>query len=213
MVGDKIIQTAGLLVKHVLGVFLLAWQRMARAALIAFVVGFLLVEIVGAVFLGFFPASTLTHVVALIFALAAAYAVSLTVFIDELVIGAIDLIKLLEGDAYADARAMAAAAERHAGERGSGLMRWLGHRPAAPPEVAEQRRQTRADIDATEVFVSTAPRQRVNARPVEASQLPRITWAMEQLDHQEQDQPVKPRVTRVLDQRWNRCWTNRWSRC
>jgi hypothetical protein len=180
---------------------------MSRAALITFGVAFVLVEVVGSVLLGHFPAPELTHAVALIFALAAAYAVALTVFIDELFIGSIDLIRVLEGDTVAGAHALALATERRVGEAGSGVMRWLGVQPPTveagtsvspadtadtaesaeageaqyetSPDDADQEKQTQADIDATDQFLSTAPRTRVNARPVQATELPRIEWAVE----------------------------------
>ena len=195
--GDQILETAKLVLKHALGVLLLCWRRMIRAALITFVVGFVLIEVGGAVSLGRFPAPLLTHVVAITFALVAAYAVGLTVLIDEMVMGALDIIKVLEGDARSGERVLAVAAEREAGVVGSGLMGWLGHSRSTAPEdveVAEQLRQTQADIEATDVFQVTAPRPRVDARPVQADQLPRLAWAMEQLEHQPEWATVTPAV-------------------
>jgi hypothetical protein len=230
-VGIQIIRMAGRFVTHGLGILLLCWRRMSRAALISFGVAFVLVEAVGSALLGHFPAPVLTHVVALIFALAVAYAVALTVFVDELFIGAIDVIRALQGDAGAGARALTIATERRAGEAGSGVMRWLGIMPSRSPaamEVAspapeglvfaeydnmlysaeEQWKQTQADVEATDEFLSTSPRPRVNARPVQADQLPRIAWAMEKLEqseegeapstHPEITQTIAPRVTRPI---------------
>src|SRR5215472_8806820 len=203
---------------------------MSRAALITFGVAFVLVEVVGSSLLGHFPAPALTHAVALIFALVAAYAVALTVFIDELFIGSIDLIRVLEGDTAAGARALALATERRVGEAGSGVMRWLGVQPRAsvesvihwhPAEGSEaadaadaqyeiassaedQWKQTQADIDATDTFLSTAPRPRVNARPVQATQLPRIEWAVEKQEPKSSTVPpaesrlTAARVTRPI---------------
>ena len=194
MLGFEIIEKAGLVVKHMLGVVLLCWRRMARAGLISGGVGFVLVETVGALAQKHFPTPVLTTVVAFFFAIALAYSVMLTVLIDELIIGSIELIRVLEGDLLGGARALAIATERRAGDAGSGIMRWLGH-PVAPsptpapspilaPAYAEPT-ETQADIEATDEFTSTLPRPRVNARPVSAGQLPRISWAMEQLEQQE----------------------------
>jgi hypothetical protein len=231
VLGYEIIEKSGLVMQRALGVVLLCWRRMARAGLVSGVVGFILVEIAGALLQHKFPGPDLITVVALIFALVVAYAVALTVFIDELFIGAIDMIKVLQGDTAAGARALAIATERRAGEAGSGVMRWLGVRPSrssAAIEVAssapeglvfaeydnmpysaeEQWQQTQADVEATDEFLSTAPRPRVNARPVQADQLPRITWAMERLEqddegeasstHPDITQTIAPRVTRPI---------------
>jgi hypothetical protein len=226
-VGNQIIRMAGHFLTHGLGILLLCWRRMSRAALITFGGGFVLVEIVGTAFTGHFPAPVLTHVVALIFALVAAYAVALTVFIDELFVGSIDLIRVLQGDMSAGARALAIATERRAGEAGGGIMRWLGVRPQAQQADAQadavalpewpagaqdeavlgpedQWKQTQADIDATDEFLTTAPRPRVNARPVQASQLPRIEWALENLEPETRSSPppevqlTAARVTRPI---------------
>src|SRR5262249_6046755 len=83
-------------------------------------------------------------------------------------------------------RAAAIIAEREAGEVGTGLMRLFGARPrpalaahtspqafvAPEPEVSAVAdtpelglTQTEADIEATDHFLTTAPRSRVNARP------------------------------------------------
>jgi hypothetical protein len=196
----------GHFVTHALGILLLSWRRMSLAALIAFGVAFVLVEAVGSALFGHFPAPTLVHVVAMVFALVTAYAVALTVFIDELFIGAIDMLSALGGEAGAGAKAIAIASERRSGEAGSGIMRWLGVRPSRsiesevinqpeglvfaendePYSAEDQWKQTQADIEATDEFVSTAPRPRVNARPVQATQLPRIEWALERLEQERQ---------------------------
>ena len=188
----EILQKAGLILKHMLGVVLLAWRRMARAGLIAWGASFILVELVGAVMAQQITSVglALTSVVALIFASVLAYGVMLTVLIEELLLGAIASVRVLEGDVESGARALAVASERRAGEAGGGIMRWLGHptgsrgakvAPSSGTEVSE----TQADIDATDEFSSTMPRPRVIARPVSADQLPRIGWAMEQMDQME----------------------------
>jgi hypothetical protein len=183
----EILQKAGLVLKHMLGVALIAWRRMVRAGLISWGIGFILVEIVGALTAHPFSGSGLaiTSVVAVIFACVVAYSVMLTVLIDEIIIGAITTVKVVEGDVRAGARALAVATERKAGEAGSGIMRWLGHPSADRGEQVasySQARETQDAIDATDEFSSTMPRPRVHARPVSADQLPRITWAMEQVE-------------------------------
>ncbi|GEM_PF-2107532 len=237
MLGYDIIHRIGAIVRHVLGVLLLCWRRMIRTALITWCIAFLLVEIAGAITARQFPAPILTHVVALIFALATAYGAMVTVLLDELVIGAVDTIKFIEGDVEAGARAATMIAEHEVGLLP--LLGWLGlapkrstlaqmaprrqkapAQPAQPAQAAqpiqpaqpaqatpatsdtlaetpthtasEQLAQTQADVAATDAFSETAPRPRVNARPVRADQLPRITWAMEQLAQQEpqQEQPA-----------------------
>jgi len=127
----------------------------------------------------------------LIFASMVAYSVMLTVLIEELFLGTIDTVRVLEGDIEGGARALAVASERKAGEAGSGIMRWLGHAPnnrgaKVGAVTYTPISETQADIEATDEFTSTMPRPRVNARPVSADQLPRIGWALEQLE------PVEP---------------------
>ena len=132
MFGYEIVETlqkAGLILKHMLGVVLLAWRRMARAGVISWGVGFILVELVGSLIARQFtgPGLVFTSVVALIFASIVAYSVMLTVLIEELFLGAITTVRVLEGDVEGGARALAIASERKAGDAGSGIMRWLGH--------------------------------------------------------------------------------------
>lgn len=201
MVLYGVIELAGKLLKHTLGVLLLGWQRMLRFGLSVGVLSFVMVEVIGSALTRHFPPNILTTVVALIVSFALGYAAALTALADELCIGAAETIRLLEGDAKAGLRAAAVAAEREAGEARSGILRWLGHSPANAPEskpvrpaasatppapsVAGQPEVSEADetleaIAATEDFQNTAPRARVNARPVRADQLPRIPWAYEQ---------------------------------
>jgi len=189
VLGFEIIEKAGLVVKHMLGVVLLCWRRMVRAGLVSWGVGFILIEVVGAIAQKHFWAPVLTTVVALIFAFVLAYSVMVTVLIDELIIGSINMIRVIEGDLQGGVKALAIATERRAGDAGSGIMRWLGHPAAASSTsvpVPVEQTETQADIDATDEFTSTLPRPRVNARPVAADQLPRIGWAMEQLERQDQ---------------------------
>jgi hypothetical protein len=189
-VGFKLIDTAGTVLKHAIGVLLLVWRRMLQAALIAGAAGFLLAEILAAVLAGQFPPPIPAHVAALAFAAALAYCAAVTVLIVELFEGVFETLRLLEGDATAITRSAAVAAEREVGD----LRGMFGLRPprrAAPPANAaaaatsarapgETSDETLEEIAATDEFTSTAPRPRVNARPVRADQLPRISWAYEQ---------------------------------
>ena len=194
-----VIELVGKLLKHTLGVLLLCWQRMLRFGLSVGVLSFVMVEVLGSALARQFPPDILTTVVALIVSFALGYAAALTALADELFLGAVDTIRILEGDTKAGLRAATAAAEREAGEAERGIMRWLGHSPSSASTPARSatstltsapvapRRSTSPEaaetleaIAATEVFQSTAPRPRVNARPVRADQLPRIPWAYEQ---------------------------------
>lgn len=194
-----VIELVGKLLKHTLGVLLLCWQRMLRFGLSVGVLSFVMVEVLGSALARQFPPSILTTVVALIVSFALGYAAALTALADELFLGAVDTVRILEGDAKAGLRAATAAAEREAGEAERGIMRWLGHSRSATPTpprtatstptsalvaprhaVSPEAAETLEAIAATEVFQSTAPRPRVNARPVRADQLPRIPWAYEQ---------------------------------
>jgi hypothetical protein len=207
VLGYEIIEKSGLVAKHALGVVLLCWRRMVRAGLVSGVVGFILVEIIGSLLQQEFSVLDLTTVVALVFALVLAYATALTVFIDELFIGVIDMIRALQGEAGAGARALAIATERRLGVRPSQstdtVIATLPTDIANPPvglvfaeidasfSAEEQSKQTQADVEATDEFLSTAPRPRVNARPVQADQLPRIAWAVERLE-QDDEAPSSP---------------------
>jgi hypothetical protein len=224
VLAHEVIRHAGNIMKHVVGVLLLAWRRVLRAFAIAGLGGVVLGEVAGVLLTHHFPPFLLTHVAAVALGAAMGYGAALTVFVDELLKGALDAVKIVEGEVAAGARAAFVLAEREAGEAKGGLLRLLGHRPPAetgaptaqtrleealgamrrptrPPArtlgqfprqggslpgmaQAEAQRpasldETRADVAATDAFNSTAPRPRVNARPVRADQLPRIGWAME----------------------------------
>jgi hypothetical protein len=205
VVGFKLIELAGKLVQHVVGILLLCWRRVFRAALIAAAIGIVLTELVASLLTQNFPPGIPAHVAAIVFGAALAYGVGLTVLVDELLKGAMETVRLLEGDARAGARAAAIAAERDVGEFRRGLLGLLGSRSgrqaaaatavtvgvagaagafgAAVPTrrgVHESSAETEDDIAATDEFSNTAPRPRINARPVRADQLPRISWAYEQ---------------------------------
>jgi hypothetical protein len=198
LVGLLLITRGGSLLKHALGVLLLAWRRILLAGAAAAITGALIGETAAVVLTGRIPPPLLAHVVVLLFAAALAYCTAFTVLLDEIIHGILNTIRMLEGDVTAGARAAAIIAEREAGEAGSGLMRLFGKKAPKPsaaaaaetagafvaPEVAEARAlelaQTQADVEATEQFITTGPRPRVDARPVRADQLPRIGWTAEQ---------------------------------
>ncbi len=193
LVGLLLVTRGGSLLKHTLGVLLLAWRRILLASAAAAVAGVLIGEIGAVIITGLVPPPLMAHLVVLIFAAVLAYSTALTVFLEEILHGLVNTIRMIEGDAAAGARAAAVIAEREAGEAGSGLMRLFGRRsPPQPPAETTARafvaptvdsmrsieiQQSEADFDATEAFVTTSPRPRVDARPVRADQLPRIGWA------------------------------------
>ncbi len=198
-----VIELVGKLLQHVLGVLLLCWQRMLRFGLSVGILSFLMAEVVGSALTRQFPPTILTTVVALIVSFALGYAAALTALADELFLSALDTVRMLEGDARAGLRAATVVAEREAGEARQGLLGWLGHPPAksspvgaagtvaagialaarharSTPSLSPEQAETLEAIAATDSFQSTAPRPRVNARPVRADQLPRIPWAYDQ---------------------------------
>lgn len=205
----QLLEYAGKFLKHAVGILLLCWRRMLRAAAIVGVLSLVLVEIVASSLTHHFLPDALAQVAIFAFAFAIAYSAALTVFVDELIVGTLDTLRLLEGDTAAAARAAAIIAEREVGEAGRGITRWLGRQRAAgatpavtsattvsgvthdmpttssaSAEAAADDGETQAATEATNEFSITTPRPRVNARPVRADQLPRIAWAYEQQDMQ-----------------------------
>ncbi|MGH2485677.1 MAG: hypothetical protein ACRDHE_06670 [Ktedonobacterales bacterium] len=191
--GYEVILRAGKLARHALGVLLLCWRRMIRVMLVTGGVGALVGLIFGAieahrVFPGMFGV-----IAAAFFGAVVGYSAAATVLIDELLKGMLDIVSVIEGDAEAGVRSLAAGAEH---ERGA-ILRFFDPKPRArtgPIEPApfvpgivataafaprDPAHETRQDIADTEDFSSTAPRPRVNARPVRADLLPRIEWQYE----------------------------------
>ncbi|HET9111511.1 MAG TPA: hypothetical protein VFN78_11850 [Ktedonobacterales bacterium] len=134
---ENIVSFIGAFLKHVIGVLLLCWRRMLRAGLVAFALGVILVLLIAVISTGQAYPGALALAVALIFGGVLAYGVALTVFIEELLLGVVDLIHLLEGDVKAVAHLTETVAEREVGEVTKGLGRLiglpLGKRPAPPP--------------------------------------------------------------------------------
>ncbi len=130
---ENIVAFIGAFLKHLIGVLLLCWRRMLRAGLIAFAIGVVLVMLVAVIATGQAYPGALALVVALIFGGALAYGIALTVFIEEFLLGVVDLIKLLEGDVKGVAHLTATVAEREVGDVGHGLRRLIGLPVAASP--------------------------------------------------------------------------------
>jgi hypothetical protein len=258
-VSFTVVYFAGRVLRHIGGVLLLCWRRMALSAVIVGGVGLLLAEIAGSSITRHVPAPIPAQIVAALFAVGLAYGAALTALLAEIIVGALDTIRLLEGEAGAGARVAAVIDERAEREL-SGFVGWIdagaialvtrltGRRssprrgissqstanqgpfpaPSQPTKPSEPRKtlhasprvaalrpplelqrpapdanthaqaangeldtlnlETLAEIAATEEFINTAPRPKVNARPVRADQLPRIEWAYEQVESQQKNE-------------------------
>lgn len=153
----KIIRMAGMLLKHAVGVMMLCWRRMLRAGALAGALGIVLTEIAAIlVTRSPFPGWP-AQLVAAAVGFSLAYAVALTVFVEEFVRGVIDMIRQLEGDAAGAARAAEHLAERELGEVHLGLQHMLGI--AAPLAWAgAQMKSARANVQKRQ-----AERQRIEA--------------------------------------------------
>ncbi|HEX8996024.1 MAG TPA: hypothetical protein VF812_08330 [Ktedonobacterales bacterium] len=139
---QSIVSFIGAFFRHIIGVLLLCWRRMLRAGLIAFAFGVTLALLVAVIATGQAFPGALALAVAVIFGGVLAYCVALTVLIEEFLLGVVDLIRLLEGDAKAVAHLTATVAEREVGDVGQGLRRLIGlpissarPRDAAPPTL------------------------------------------------------------------------------
>ncbi len=126
MILENLVTFIGALLKHVIGVLLLCWRRMLRAGLIAFAIGVVVTVLIAVIGTGQALPSVPSLIVALLLGLGLAYGVALTVLVEELVLGAIDLIRMVEGDISAGAHIAEVVAEREVGEVGQGLLRLIG---------------------------------------------------------------------------------------
>lgn len=126
MIVENLVTFVGALLKHIIGVLLLCWRRMLRAGVIAFAIGAVVTVLVTVIGTGQAIPSVPSLIVALVFGLALAYAVALTVLVEELILGVIDLIRVIEGDISAGAHIAEVVAEREVGEVGQGLRRLIG---------------------------------------------------------------------------------------
>lgn len=123
---QNIVGYVGSFLKHAVGVLMLCWQRMVRAGLVAFGIGFVLALLGGVIATGQAFPGPLAVVVALLFGAGVGYAVAMTILVEEFILGAIDLLHLLEGDVAKVAHISEAIAEREFGEVGQGLRRFIG---------------------------------------------------------------------------------------
>jgi hypothetical protein len=204
VIVENLVHFIGALLKHAIGVLLLCWRRMLRAGVITFFIGVIVTLLVAVIGTGqAFPGLNAV-IVAALFGLALAYGVALTVFIGEFLLGAIDLIRLVEGDAAAAAHITEVVAEREVGQIGQGLRRLVGlpvsqrgpERIAATvsplSRIASRSAQAAspAAVVAGAAIATTAARGATDAphdvpaaqfagEPVPASRLPRISWTYE----------------------------------
>lgn len=109
--------------RHIAGVLMLCWVRALRAGAIVALLTAVAVEIADMVVLRRFPPDGMAQLVAAGLAFGLGYAVAITIIADELLVGILDGVGHLLGDAEAGARAAAIAAEREIGEVGSSLFR------------------------------------------------------------------------------------------
>ncbi len=114
--GFTVVYFAGHVLRHIGGILMLCWRRMVRAALITGSVAFIFAEIGGSSLTHQIPAPIPAHIVAVLFALGLAYGAALTTLLAEIILGASETIRLLEGEADAGARAAAVIGERAEGE-------------------------------------------------------------------------------------------------
>lgn len=133
---QNIVGFVGSFLKHAVGVLMLCWQRMVRAGVIAFGIGFVLALLVAVIVTGQAFPGPLAVMVALLFGAGMGYAVAMTILVEEFILGAIDLIHLLEGDVTKVAHISEAIAEREFGEVGQGLRRLVGLPVSGAPRKA-----------------------------------------------------------------------------
>jgi hypothetical protein len=163
--AHPIIVRASQLLKHVVGVLLLAWLRALRAAAIAGALGILAVEVGAVVLTHHFPPGGTVQLVAAALGGALAYGAAATVVASELITGTADAIGLLLGEAEAGARAAAAIGERDVGEASGTVLRAIGlgalvGAPARPRQSSERilTQFPAAPVEpAAATFVPTAP--------------------------------------------------------
>jgi hypothetical protein len=216
LLGLANFKLAGKFLKHALGLLILCWRRMLRAAGAAALIGVISTEVLACLAAGQFPPPLLAQLVAAALALALAYAVALTVLLAELFAGTLDTIRLLMGDVEAGARAASATVEHEAGNIRDSLRHLVGLRTKPPIAASTVAAVTLSKLAARTgrgrtpaVSPSKAPAVDVDlvpprprtltARPVPASQLPRIAWTYDEpiqasppLDEPPPPLPMKP---------------------
>lgn len=122
--GFAVVYFAGRVLRHIGGILLLCWRRMAWAALITGGVGLIVAEAGGSSVTHQIPAPIPAQIAAALFAIALGYGAALTALLAEIMVGAVETIRLLEGEAGAGSRAAAVIAERADGEL-SGFVGWI----------------------------------------------------------------------------------------
>jgi hypothetical protein len=123
---ENLVSFVGALLKHIIGVLLLCWRRMLRVGLITFGIGVVVAILIAVIGTGQAIPSAPALIVALLLGLALAYGAALTVLVEELILGVIDIIRMIEGDISAGAHIAEVVAEREVGEVGQGLRRLIG---------------------------------------------------------------------------------------
>ncbi|HEX9414957.1 MAG TPA: hypothetical protein VF916_15745 [Ktedonobacterales bacterium] len=183
----------GHVMRHAIGVLLLCWRRAVRAGAIAGVVGAAAVEIGAVLSTHRFPPDGVAQLVAVTLGAALAFGVAVTVITDELVIGIIDAIRLLLGEAEAGVRVARAASQRTVGEANWRLLGLIGLGGLAAPHVLQPRERLATAPAPAPLRPGAAPTSETLAgvaaadadtqplwQPVPAAQLPRIPWIAEE---------------------------------
>ncbi|HEV2235665.1 MAG TPA: hypothetical protein VGR57_03300, partial [Ktedonobacterales bacterium] len=116
----------GRVLRHAMGVLLLCWLRALKWGGIAGLAGVLAAEIAAIVLTRSFPPDGLAQVVAFTLGAALAFGVAATVIADELVVGIIDSIRVLIGEAGAGARAARMAGRREVGQSSGRVLALFG---------------------------------------------------------------------------------------
>lgn len=189
---------------HVASVLLLCWRRVLRVSAIAGGIGVVLVEIAAVVATHRIPDGA-AQLVALVLGAALAYAAAITVIAEEVLVGLIDVVRLLLGEGEIGARAAAGATQREASAMSAGLLRLFGLTSAtsvlarvgaramsrmAPPPAARADDRDGDDDTASEAATdeTLADLSRFSGAgavlppvgpPVRADRLPRIGWTDE----------------------------------
>jgi F0F1-type ATP synthase assembly protein I len=189
---------------HVASVLLLCWRRVLRVSAIAGGIGVLLVEIVAIVATHRVPDGA-AQLAALVLGAALAYAAAITVIAEEVLVGLVDVARLLLGEGEVGARAASGAAGREVSAMGAGVLRLFGLTSAtavlarvgaratsrmAPPPAARMGEREADDDGASavatdETLADLSPFGDANTvlppvgPPVRADRLPRIGWTDE----------------------------------
>ncbi len=215
--AHSMIAHAGRMLRHAVGVLLLCWFRALRAAAFTALLGMIVIEIGAIVITHHFPPDGAAQLVAVAFAGALAFGVALTVVLDELIAGIIEIMGVLRGEAETGARAAAVVAQREVGESSAAIFHRLGlstlvasptpspvpqSAPPTPPPVSRpvsdwpDEEATATGETLAELAVSPADSPaRQEARPVRADLLPRLSWTDEHPAVRPQTSPTSAPLT------------------